>query len=142
MHARSGGSDNTKDKGDRAERWAREWLEQHGFRVVARNVRGRGGEIDVVAWQGEVLCFIEVRSRATDRLVRPAATVRHVKQRRLIQTAAMYLQQHFPHGAPPCRFDVIAIVGYGDRSRVRHVAGAFAMDVDTSGGGGNPWRPS
>ncbi len=133
-------SSDTKKKGDQAERKAREWLKQHGFRIVACNVHSRGGEVDIVAWQDDVLCFIEVRSRKTDRLIQPAATVGPIKQRRLIQTATVYLQQHFAHAAPPCRFDVISVVGYDDKACVHHVPGAFAMSVETDERG-NPWRP-
>ena len=53
----------TTERGARAEQLAVARLEREGYRIVRRNFRAPGGEIDIIAWDGDVLCFVEVRSR-------------------------------------------------------------------------------
>jgi putative endonuclease len=86
-------------------------LEREGFRIVARNLRTRRGEIDVVALEGTTLCFIEVRLRTSLDYGSSAASVDSRKQRKLIETARELLaRERFPrHSA--LRFDVVAIDG-------------------------------
>lgn len=87
-----------------------------GYRVVARNWRGGGGEIDRVAWDGAVLAFVEIRARRTGFFGSPAGTVDVAKQRRVVCAAAAYLSR-FRGRCPDVRFDVVSIVdGTGERS--------------------------
>ncbi|MEM7402599.1 MAG: YraN family protein [Myxococcota bacterium] len=130
----------SKHKGDWAEQAARQWLQQRGFRIEAYNVRYRVGEIDIVAWEQEVLCFVEVRSRQTDRLIVPATTVRHVKQQRIIRAASTYMQRHFANKSlPSCRFDVVSVVGYDNSHRIWHIRSAFEQSGASSNQQGGPW---
>ena len=116
----------SKHKGDWAEQMAQKWLQKKGLCIEACNVRYRVGEIDIVAWEQDVLCFVEVRSRQTDHVVIPGITVHHTKQQRIIRAASMYMQHHFSDKPlPPCRFDVISIVGYSTAFRIWHIKGAF-----------------
>lgn len=99
--------------GRRGERDAYFYLRRRGYVMVARNFRSplRRGEIDLIAWEGEVLCFIEVKTR-TSRAVKPAeAAVDRDKQRALSAVAREYLRH-----LPPCqwRFDVLSV--YYDQS--------------------------
>jgi putative endonuclease len=84
-------------------------LRQQGYVIVERNYRGRGGEIDIVAEQGDVLCFVEVRSRATDEHGDPLETVDRRKQQRVVSAARQYLADHDVTDRE-IRFDVIGIV--------------------------------
>src|SRR5205823_1728864 len=59
-------------------------LVREGYRIVERNWRGGGGEVDRIAWSGEVLCFVEVRARSTASFGSPAETVDHTKQRKVV----------------------------------------------------------
>jgi putative endonuclease len=99
--------------GDAAEDAACTHLVQHGCRVIARNVRYREGELDVIAQDGATLVFVEVRLRGRDTFGGAAASVDRFKRKRLVRAAQHYLAQHFndtnagPRGMPPCRFDVI-----------------------------------
>ena len=99
--------------GDAAEDAACTHLVQHGCRVIARNVRYREGELDVIAQDGATLVFVEVRLRSRDTFGGAAASVDRFKRKRLVRAAQHYLAQHFngmkagPRGMPPCRFDVI-----------------------------------
>ncbi len=93
---------------DAYEERAARWLQARGWQILARNVRFRGGELDIVARDGEQLVFIEVRHRSNPRYAGAAASVDARKQRRLLHAAALYLKQHPRRAAMPCRFDVIA----------------------------------
>ena len=95
---------------------AAQFLQRRGYRIVARNVRSGGGEIDVVAWDGRILCFVEVRARRSDRFGDPALTVSMPKQRRIVRAAMAYLSR--ARGSwPMVRFDVVSIVAPSDGPR-------------------------
>lgn len=94
-----------------AEARALAWLVERGLVPVDRNVRFRGGEIDLVMRDGETLVFVEVRSRARTDFGGAAASVGPAKQRRLRREAQRYLNAHFGDRWPACRFDVCALDG-------------------------------
>ena len=102
-----------------------DWLLAQGYRVVERNVQDRGGEIDLVARDGAVLCFVEIKARATDRFGPAIAAVTPHKQRRLARAAARYLARKRWRG--PCRFDVLGLDLEGDRWRFTLVRDAFPL---------------
>jgi putative endonuclease len=83
-----------------------------GYRLVARNVRVGRGELDVIAWDGEVFVFVEVRSRADARYGGGPLAFPHRKQRQVARLAQLYLATR-PPSPPPrrFRFDVVAITG-------------------------------
>ncbi len=91
-------------------------LIQMGYRMVARNWRVPRGEIDRVAWDGGLLCFIEVRGRATGAFGQPGATVDRRKQKRLVRTAMEYVVKHHPRTVPMIRFDVVSVIDRGDKT--------------------------
>jgi putative endonuclease len=115
----------TRDAGDEAERTACAFLEKGGMRVVERNFRARGGEIDIVAREGEVLVFVEVRCRNEEAFGAPEETVRLPKRRRIASAAREYLSRIPPSSWTEARFDVIAVVGAGPDATIRHYPGAF-----------------
>lgn len=84
------------------------YLARLGYRIVGRNVRLAGSEIDLVAWEGPILCFVEVRARRTDAFGDPALTVNRAKQRRIVRAATAYLARW--RRWPMVRFDVVAVV--------------------------------
>lgn len=93
-----------------------------GIEVLERNVRDRLGEIDIVGRDSGVLCFVEVRSRRTDRFGSPAETVGVEKQRRLRRLAAAYLARR--RLECPARFDVASVVWRGGPT-VEYIRDAF-----------------
>jgi putative endonuclease len=113
--------------GDAAEAEACAKLEAAGCRILARNVRFREGEIDIVADDGGTLVFVEVRMRGSDRFGGADGSVDAFKRRRLVRAAQHFLLQRFGAraGLPPCRFDVITADGDGIRDWIRD---AFAAD--------------
>ena len=94
--------------GQRGERLAARLLKSKGYRIAATNVRFPVGEIDVIAWEGEMLCFIEVRVASSDRWGGAAASIGVRKQQRMIRAAHWYLTR-FGATPPRTRFDVVAI---------------------------------
>lgn len=113
--------------GDAAEDAACARLEAAGCRILARNVRYREGEIDIVADDAGTLVFVEVRMRSSDGFGGADGSVDRFKQRKLLLAAQVFLHQRFGSGAavPPCRFDVITADGSGVRDWIR---AAFAAD--------------
>ena len=111
--------------GAAAEAAAAAFLEGAGLRVIERNVRFVHGEIDLVCRDGEVLVFVEVKSRRARWGDGPAAAVSALKQWRLTRLAQHYLKWR-RLGEPRCRFDVVAVTVEDDgASTVRHLRGAF-----------------
>ncbi|NTV52425.1 MAG: YraN family protein [Candidatus Firestonebacteria bacterium] len=96
-------------KGKVAEDQAVFYLQKQGYKIVERNFSVRGGEIDIIAWEGKTLCFVEVKSRGSADYGYPAEAVNRRKQQRLICAAQLYLLRHFKAGPPACRFDVISL---------------------------------
>lgn len=84
------------------------WLESRGYRIVERNVTNKAGEIDIVAHDGETLCFIEVKARQTDRFGPAIEGVTPAKQRRLVRAASLYLALAELDDVA-CRFDVLGL---------------------------------
>lgn len=95
--------------GDAAERAALDFLRQQGYAILARNFSTARGEVDIIAADGATVCFVEVRSRGSDELVTPQATVTPRKQRRVRAAASAYAAlKHL--GDRLCRFDVVSLV--------------------------------
>ena len=95
--------------GEKGERLAVELVRTLGLEVVATNFRINGGEIDIIAWDGSQLCFIEVKTRRNNRFLgSPADAVGFKKRQRLAKAARCYLSR-IPAKTVCFRFDVIAI---------------------------------
>jgi putative endonuclease len=97
-----------------------EFLESSGYIVIARNVRLPGGEIDVIARDGGVIAFVEVKARASRRFGSALSAVDARKRRTLRTIAADWLQ--FAAPGAQARFDVVTVEG----GRPRLHRGAFA----------------
>ncbi|MCX8004699.1 MAG: YraN family protein [Burkholderiaceae bacterium] len=126
LRRRTGGVRTPKQRaGAAAEDAACAYLQAHGCRVLARNVRFPEGELDIVADDRGTLVFVEVRLRARQDFGGGAASVDLRKQRRLVRAAQRYLsQQHAAQRAvPPCRFDVITADAGGVREWIRDAFG-------------------
>ncbi|MBM4439971.1 MAG: YraN family protein [Candidatus Rokubacteria bacterium] len=111
--------------GARAEDAAATALARDGLRVVARNVRLPGGELDLVCRDGDVWVFVEVKARRAGWDEAPRAAVSWAKQRRLGRLAQHYLKWHGLHDVR-CRFDVVEVTLHGgDVGATRHLRSAF-----------------
>lgn len=103
-------------------------MREVGYDVLARNFRAEAGEIDIVARDGETLCFVEVKTRRRIGKARPAAAVGKAKQNHIVRVAHRYLREI---GRPHIRyrFDIVEVIL--DRSGVRDARiwpGAFTEE--------------
>jgi len=113
--------------GPAGEQAAARFLQQIGYRILARSHRQRLGEIDLIALDGDCLVFVEVKTWSSGDDGDPSLAVDRRKQEKLSRAALVYLkrrqllEQH-------CRFDVVSIVwpaGQGSRPTIRHFPSAF-----------------
>jgi len=94
--------------GERGETLAYWHLRQAGYTVVARNRRARGGELDLVAWDGPTLAFVEVKTRTTSDTGPPELAVSHAKQKHIARAANDYLRR-LPGKPESYRFDIVSV---------------------------------
>jgi putative endonuclease len=110
--------------GERGENVAAKYLTDLGYKILQRNYRSKVGEIDIVAREGKVLVFVEVKTRVTVE-PRPEDQVNIEKQHQITKAANLYLSR-FGNPQPPARFDVIAIVWpEGRQPQIQHYQNAF-----------------
>ncbi len=121
------GSTSRQAVGAEAERLASRFLIAQGLELVARNVRSRGGEIDLVMRDGDTVVFIEVRYRSDARFGSAAESVDGRKQRRIVDCAAHYLQRNPALARAPARFDVVAIRPSHGADRLEWIRNAFQV---------------
>jgi len=101
-------------------------LERRGYAVVARGYRRRGGELDIIARDGQTLVFVEVKARHARAFGEAAEAVTWLKRRRIQQLALDYVMRH--HLADcPCRFDVVSIHFDAGRSAIEVYQNAFDL---------------
>ena len=96
--------------GRRGERAAFFYLRRLGFVVTARGWRSAKarGDLDIVAWENDVLCFIEVKTRTT-RAVVPAEAAVDAEKKRILRKMAHYYLRQLPKRDVPVRFDILSI---------------------------------
>jgi len=116
----------TQAAGQAAEDLAGRFLEQRGMRLVARNYRCRGGEIDLIARDGKTLVFIEVRLRRHAGYGGAGSSITATKQGRIVLAARHYLVEH-DAGNDDCRFDCVLLSGTTE-NEIEWIRDAFAAD--------------
>lgn len=110
------------ERGKRGEKQAADFLREHGYYIVEENYRWQGGEIDLIARDGNYLVFVEVKSRSSEAFGTPEEAITPTKRRRIIRTAKKYLQEH---PTPlDVRFDVVAL----SRGEARLYRDAFSLE--------------
>ena len=116
--------------GQAGESAAEEYLRRKGYRILARNLRSSLGELDLVAEDGQVLVFVEVKARRTNAFGGAIHAVHHRKQEKLIQLAAQYLARHHIKNRL-CRFDVVLLQGLNAAApQIEHIQNAFEISGD------------
>lgn len=116
----------SRARGAAAEEAAESYLRAAGYRIVERNVASKLGEIDLVCLDGEVLCFVEVKARATGEFGLAVEAVGRRKRERIARVAAMFLAKNRSKRA--CRFDVLGLDRAADGSwRFTLVRDAFEL---------------
>jgi len=95
--------------GEQQEKLAAAYLMKHGLTLVDLNYQCRVGEIDLIMRDGSQLVFVEVRYRRSSKFGSPAETVDPRKQRKLINSAQLYLLALHMTDKTSCRFDIVGI---------------------------------
>lgn len=118
-----------------AGKWGEEraecYLKRLGYRILGRRVRvGRWDELDLVARDGEVLVFVEVKARKSEMYGRPSTAVDRGKRRALSRAAVRYLKA-LKYPRVYFRFDVVEVIGSPESGEpiVRHIDNAFTLDA-------------
>ena len=115
--------------GQRWEALAERKLKAAGYTILDRNFRARLGEIDLVAEEDGILCFVEVKGRRGLKFGAPAEAVTFEKRRRIARAARVYVLRR-RLGSRPCRFDVVSIVESQTGVVVEIFRGAFEEPRD------------
>jgi putative endonuclease len=107
------------------------YLRRQGYVIVARNFRSRRrrGEVDLIGWDGDVLCFIEVKTRTSRDVKPPEAAVDEAKRRELTAVARDYWRAAARSGNPPrIRFDILSIYyASGNNPQITLFKNAFSL---------------
>jgi putative endonuclease len=122
----AGQADPRKILGRAGEAEAERRLEKAGLTIVARSFRARCGEIDLIARDGGLLVFVEVKTRTGVGFGRPAEAVTAEKRRRVARAALVFLAKSRWRDVP-CRFDVVEVFPVGPGWRVTHIPDAWRM---------------
>ena len=115
----------SRAEGMQGEALVARYLRENGYKLAAHGYRSRYGEIDLIAWDGDVLCFVEVKTRTNVDMALPREYVTAQKQNRLRKTARMYLAEK--RLDCPARFDVAEVYAeHGfDNVRIEYIKNAF-----------------
>ena len=110
--------------GRRGERAAEKHLRRNGYRIVARNFRAAGAEIDLVAIDGDTLVFVEVKTRRSRAAGAPEEAVDERKQKRMRRAAEVFARRYRADEFE-MRFDIVAIDASGKRLEIELLRNAF-----------------
>ena len=101
-------------------------MERLGYRLLERQMRGRFGELDLVALDGEVVVFVEVKTRSTTAAGHPTEAITMAKQRKITQSALAYLKRR-GWLERRARIDVISVLWSNESSepQIQHYVNAF-----------------
>ena len=116
----------TKNLGNAGELFAANYLENHGYKIIAKNFRVRSAEIDIIAEIDDMIVFVEVKTRSNIKHGLPVEAVNFRKQQKIIEAAGVFLQDE-KYFDKACRFDVIEIYSDGMKFSVRHIENAFEV---------------
>lgn len=119
-----------KAKGDFGESAVCAYLIERGFEIICRNYRKPCGEIDIIAKTGDFIAFVEVKTRKYNSMVSGVEAVTKAKQRRLIATADLYLEETDSSLQP--RYDIAEVVISRDGGMVLNIE-YYEDAFDTSG---------
>ena len=125
--------------GRAGEEVATRFLRQKGWQIRECNFRCRDGELDIIAHDGEMLVFVEVKTRSGTMHGQPGEAVGRTKQTRLIKAASRYLSQK-NLWSMGCRFDLVTVLFHNNQMDVEHWENV--IDVRNALGRGHPaWQP-
>lgn len=114
--------------GKEAEKAAVDFLKVKGYKILERNYRTKFGEIDIIARDKDVICFVEVKARHSLNLGAPEEAVFARKQKQISKAAIYYLKIN-KLLEQPARFDVLALLYKGNSPEVSLIKDAFELNA-------------
>ncbi len=115
--------------GAEGERLAVQRLIEIGYEIIECNYRSKMGEIDIIAKDQHVICFIEVKMRTSDEQGHPLESITVSKQRKISLSALSYLQEHELLSSQEARFDVVSIMENEGSIQVEIIQNGFESCV-------------
>ena len=112
--------------GQEGEQLALEFLQAHGYKILIQNFKNNLGEVDIIAQEGSVICFVEVKSRTSDFFGDPVSAISKAKRQKLSQVALSYLKANRLIESK-ARFDVVSIMKENDKPKVELLKDAFEL---------------
>ena len=104
-------------------------LKENGYKILIRNYKTKLGEIDIIASDKDTICFIEVKTRQSDRFGSPVEAISGSKQRQISKVTLMFLKEKGLLDKK-ARFDVVSILYSKDKPQVDLIKNAFELDND------------
>ncbi len=117
----------TREIGAKAEDLAVEFLLKNGYAILDRNWYSAHHEVDIIASKNKIVCFVEVKSRASNYIQEPYTAVNRNKQQMLISAANAYIRTK--NIDDEVRFDVISIILAQNGNKIDHIENAFYPKV-------------
>ncbi|RJQ18921.1 MAG: YraN family protein [Nitrospiraceae bacterium] len=111
--------------GEKGEGLAAAFLRKRGYRIIEQNYKTNIGEIDIIALDGDVLVFLEVKTRESIEFGLPFESVNFRKRRKIANVALSYLKRFAD--LPQCRFDVVSICYNNGKSEFELIKDAFEV---------------
>ena len=106
--------------GNNGEIMACKYLQNQGYKIIARNVNIAGGELDIIAFDGEYIVFVEVKTRSSNKFGSPLEAVTPAKAKQIVKCARTYIASKSLYERD-VRFDIVAIID----NEIEHVKNAF-----------------
>jgi putative endonuclease len=111
------------ESGKLGEKLAKEYLINHGYNILHTNWRTARYEVDIIAQKDDILVFCEVKCRSSNLFGEPESFVTKQKQRSIIKSASVYIQQYSWHGET--RFDIISVLIEKETTIINHIEDAY-----------------
>ena len=113
--------------GCKGETAAASFLKREGYKIICTDYRTKLGQIDIIAKDRDTVCFVEVKTRSTLRFGQPDEAVEIFKQRKISQSALIYLKEKKLLESR-ARFDVVRILYNDNEPQVELIKDAFSLD--------------
>ncbi len=117
--------------GKKGEEAAAGLLKDNGYKILLKNYKARSGEIDIIALDTDTICFVEVKTRQSDRLGTPSEAVSAPKQRQISKAALTFLKERNLLDKK-ARFDVVSVLYSKEEPQLDLIKNAFELDGDFS----------
>ena len=103
------------------------FLKENGYKILINNYKTRLGEVDIIAYDKDTLCFIEVKTRGSLRFGSPQEAVSHFKQRQISKVALQFLKRNNLLNKK-ARFDVVSVIYAEDKPAFDLIKNAFDLE--------------